>query len=130
MVNSIDDFKSSRKFRLQTIKNRSDFLRLKESGKKRKLSPWLLVNFSNNGVDQLRFGFTLSRKVGPSVVRNRLRRLFKEIIREYFKSNKELGLDVNFVFLTNTQAEIYHKINLSEVRSLLIPFFKYLSEKS
>lgn len=122
--------KSSQKFRLQTIKNRSDFLRLKESGKKRKISPWLLVNFRANEQSKMRFGFTLSRKVGPSVIRNRLRRQFKEVIREYFKSNKEFGLDVNFVFLVQHNSDFYKKVDLAEVKSILQSFFDSFREKS
>lgn len=125
MVNNQSDLEyKRRKFILLTIKNRSDFLRLKESGKRKKLSSWLLVNFKTNDVNKMRFGFTLSKKVGSSVLRNRLRRLFKESIREYFKSNEELNLDVNFVFLVHEKNQTLNKINQSQVKEIVFSFFR------
>jgi ribonuclease P protein component len=42
---------------------------------------WLIVYACENGLDYLRLGLSVSRKVGPAVCRNRLRRLYREGFR-------------------------------------------------
>ena len=42
----------------------------------------LLVRPRDDGNEELRVGFTVTRKVGNAVVRNRMRRRFRELARE------------------------------------------------
>jgi ribonuclease P protein component len=81
------------------LKRSSDFLRLKTKGKKRKIAPWLLLQFKENDLGHLRFGITASRQVGVAVVRNRLKRWVRDFFRNEKKLNAINGFDINLVFL-------------------------------
>jgi len=48
----------------------------------------LVVLIKRNGLDRNRFGITAGRKVGKAVVRNKVRRRVREILRNYFLSDK------------------------------------------
>ncbi|MDG0814932.1 ribonuclease P protein component [Bdellovibrio svalbardensis] len=80
------------------IKRSSEFLALKQSGKRHWPTKWLLLNFQKNSVGQLRFGVTASRKVGSAVVRNKLKRWSREYFRESLKAGNPLEADINLIF--------------------------------
>ncbi|WP_168196499.1 ribonuclease P protein component [Bdellovibrio sp. NC01] len=80
------------------IKRSSEFLALKQSGKRHWPTKWLLLNYQKNSVGQLRFGVTASRKVGSAVVRNKLKRWSREYFREMLKAGNSLEADINIIF--------------------------------
>ena len=55
---------------------------------------YLVVRVLPNNLEFSRFGITVSRKVGKAVVRNRIKRLIREIIR---KTPVEPGYDIVFI---------------------------------
>ena len=77
------------------LKKSSDFEILKTEGKRVHCAPWLTLNYNYVDSDRLRYGFTISRKVGSAVVRNRLKRLGREFFRKGIVTG---GFDVNLVF--------------------------------
>ncbi len=57
---------------------------------------YLVLYVLKNGSDQNRIGFSVSKKVGKSVVRNRVRRLIKESYR-LTEEDVQKGLDLVFI---------------------------------
>jgi ribonuclease P protein component len=59
----------------------SDYQRLYKKGRKIHSEKFVLFG-EENGTSHHRLGITVSRKVGCAVVRNRIKRLFREIFRK------------------------------------------------
>ena len=60
--------------------DRKDFVNLNRSGRRLRTAHFT-VFVARNGLDRSRLGITASRKVGGAVVRNRLKRLVREVFR-------------------------------------------------
>ena len=60
--------------------NRKDFVNLNRFGQKLRTAHFT-VFVARNGLDRTRLGITASRKVGGAVVRNRVKRLVREVFR-------------------------------------------------
>ena len=77
-----------------SLKLSSDFQKLREQGKFIHANEWLALSYMENCRNHSRFGWTISKKVGKAVTRNRLRRWGREFVRRC----GEHGADINFVF--------------------------------
>lgn len=64
----------------QVIKNNEDFRKVYAGGNSR-ANRLLVMYILKNGTDTTRFGISVSKKVGNSIVRHRLTRLIRESIR-------------------------------------------------
>jgi ribonuclease P protein component len=80
------------------LKRSADFLLIQQKGKRKTLSPWLLLAYKQNQLGHLRFGCTISRKVGNAVARNRLKRWSREYFRKVATNGFNPEFDVNLVF--------------------------------
>ena len=65
---------------MERLKQRADFLAAAK-GAKVPVDPFILQVRARDDVAPARFGFTVSRKVGTAVERNRVRRRLREIVR-------------------------------------------------
>ncbi len=73
---------------------------------------WLIVYGCENGLKFLRLGLSVSRKIGPAVKRNRLRRLYREAFR-LTRREMPVGLDLILIPRTPqlpTLAELKHSL--------------------
>jgi ribonuclease P protein component len=68
-----------------------------------------------NGLDLSRYGFTVSRRVGKAVVRNRVKRLLREILRQ---TPLQPGWDIIFISRPSAARASYASLQKS-VRGLL-----------
>ena len=71
-----------------SLKKRSEFLLIRKKGRSIH-SKFFIINYSYTDKDDLRVGFTVSKKIGNAVTRNYLKRIFRSIIRNNWKSIKE-----------------------------------------
>lgn len=107
--------------KLLVLKRSSDFQKIKNSGKKVWACRWLLLSYAPSEKSSPRFGWTVSKKVGSAVVRNRLKRWCREYFRTLdFDKERQLPLDVNVVFigqkknLQNSEKNFYKELKFSE----------------
>ncbi len=78
----------------------------------------LIMYVMKNELENTRIGFTVSKKVGNSVVRNRVKRRIKEIVRRNLRNIKE-GYDIILIPKKNV-SEINHK----ELENAIFHIFK------
>ena len=75
----------------------------------------LVLRALPNGLELSRYGFTISRRVGKAVVRNRIKRLLREILRQ---TSLLPGWDIVFIVRIPAATERFERIEKS-VRELL-----------
>ncbi|HEX2804341.1 MAG TPA: ribonuclease P protein component [Sphingomicrobium sp.] len=75
------------------MRKRSDFLAANAGRRAATPAFVLLVRDRGDGDSQIRIGFTVSRKVGNAVARNRMKRRFRELAREIVPSHGYPGSD-------------------------------------
>lgn len=116
--------------KLASIERSSDFLHLKQYGNKFKSCNWIVVSYSVNESKRLRFGWTLSRKVGKAVIRNKLKRWCREYFRNFLRDLDVVsGMDVNVVFRPISK-DFYKDISRAELELQLEKFSKRILSKS
>jgi ribonuclease P protein component len=76
------------------LKRRSEFLRLAAKGRKAAMPGLVLQVLRRDDEGPARLGFTVTRKVGNAVVRNRTRRRLKEAARLLLKDQMVSGVDL------------------------------------
>lgn len=77
--------------KLEVLKKRSDFLRLR-AGKKYR-SRLFTLQSDKSDRDSMRFGLTVTTKVGNAVIRNRIKRRLRDAARQVMPGNGQPGYD-------------------------------------
>jgi ribonuclease P protein component len=90
--------------RIETIKKRADFLRVSAAGKKYSAKSVLLLTgpMPEHGAADVRFGLTVTKKLGNAVVRNRIKRRLREAFRQVAPEHAKTGHD--YVLIARTSA--------------------------
>lgn len=76
------------------LKKRKEFLFMAAKGRKAPVSGLVLQLFRRPDSDPARIGFTVTKKVGNAVVRNRVRRRLREVVRRVEADTPLNGLDL------------------------------------
>ena len=108
---------------LITIKKRSEFLRSNKFAKKI-YTPYLIIQKleSNENKNIPHFGFTITKKIGSAIVRNKIKRRLKSIIRELLKY-KDKYFDLSFNYILICKKEIV-KVSYDDLENELMDKFK------
>jgi ribonuclease P protein component len=67
---------------LDMLRSRSDFEAL-QAGSKSRAHPLLVVRYRRNNLERTRYGISTGRRLGPAVVRNRVRRRLRSVLRAF-----------------------------------------------
>jgi ribonuclease P protein component len=80
---------------MRTLKASSDFQRIAKQGKKWTSAAFIMqVLKAEDSTAPFRVGFTVSRRVGNAVERNRAKRRLREMVRQFLKDNSPSGCDI------------------------------------
>jgi ribonuclease P protein component len=83
------------------LRRRSEFLRVQQHGRRQHGALVVLIRMQRNGASGSRVGITASKRVGNAVVRNRVRRLIREVLRL-----RRLPPGLDFVVIAKPDARI------------------------
>lgn len=84
----------SRLTRPERLKRRADFLRVAAKGRKAPVHGLVLQALARDDARPARVGFTVTRKIGNAVQRNRARRRLKEAARLLLREAPPTGVDL------------------------------------
>ena len=99
---------------IERLRKNMDFKNVYKKGKSI-ADKYIVIYFLRNNMDITRVGFTASKKVGKSVIRNRARRLMKESFRNLSKDIKG-GYDIVFIARARIKDAAYNDVEKSMVR--------------
>jgi len=88
----------------QRLKRRAEFLRVASRGRKTAMTGVVLQALRRDDLGPARVGFTVTKKVGNAVVRNRTRRRLKEAARLLLRQEPVTGVDLVLIGRDRTRA--------------------------
>jgi ribonuclease P protein component len=86
------------------LKRRAEFLRVAAKGRKAPMPGLVLQALRREDAAPARLGFTVTKKVGNAVVRNRTRRRLKEAARLLLQQHAVTGFDLVLIGRDGTRA--------------------------
>ena len=116
-------------FKTISLKKNEDFLRLYKKGSFY-VGKYIILYIKKNDLSTNRIGITVSKKVGKSVVRNRVRRLIRENYRFFelfllnsydfvFVARKSLGIP-NFSVIKKEMKYLVKKLNVLDKETKIV----------
>lgn len=101
-----------------SLKKSSEFSRVYKRGKS-VVTKFVVMYYLKNGLEHNRVGYSVSKKVGNAVVRNRSKRLIKEAFRLNSDQIKE-GYDIVFISRVRMNAASYKDVERSMKKLLRV----------
>ena len=94
------------------LKSRREFLRVQNYGLKAVTKRLILQSLDKKENQNIkRFGFTASRKIGNSVIRNRAKRRLRALVQINFKEQFNIGMDYVLIARNETANREFQKLN-------------------
>ncbi|MCJ8275274.1 MAG: ribonuclease P protein component [Bdellovibrionales bacterium] len=107
---------------MSSLKLQAEFKSLREHGQFLHVNHWLAISFKKNHQGKLRWGWTIPKKVGNAIVRNRLRRWGREFVR-----GLDNDVDINFIFKAKGK-EFYKVLSHDDFEKAFSKVFDKLNE--
>lgn len=102
----------------ERLKRRAEFLRVAGKGRKVPAPGLVLQALARADDGPARLGFTVTKKVGNAVVRNRTRRRLKEAARLLLRERPVAGVDLVLVGRDKTRGRRFHLLMEDLARAL------------
>lgn len=99
------------------LKKRKQYVLMSEKGLKYVASGFVLQVLPNH-TDEIRVGFTVTKRIGCAVVRNRVRRRLREVVRLSSAIHRMKGYDFVIIGRKSTIDRPFHKL-LHDLSSIL-----------
>ena len=108
---------------LITIKKRNEFIKSNKFSKKIHSPNFTIQKLKSDVVNKVpHFGFTITKKIGSAIIRNKIKRRLKSIIRELLKC-KDKYFDLSFNYILICKKDIV-KISYNDLEKELMDKFK------
>lgn len=91
------------------LKKRKQFVRVMDKGRKL-ISSGLILLYAPNELTENRIGFTVTKKVGNAVTRNRIRRRLREVVRLGLPRFKKTGYDFVLIGRKSTFERPFYRL--------------------
>ena len=101
------------------LKRRAEFLRVAGKGRKTPSSGVVLQALKRDDDGPARLGFTVTKKVGNAVIRNRTRRRLREAARAVLKVEDVRGVDLVLIGRDSTRGRDF-RLLIEDVRRALV----------
>ncbi len=88
----------------ERLKRRAEFLRVASKGRKAPVHGLVLQALARDDTEPARIGFTVTKKVGNAVVRNRTKRRLREAARLLLRTAPVQGVDLVLIGRDTTRA--------------------------
>jgi len=102
----------------ERLKRRAEFLTVAGKGRKAPMPGLVLQALRRDDDAPARVGFTVTKKVGNAVVRNRTRRLMKEAARLTLKDHPVAGFDLVLIGRNTTRTRPFTELRADLLRAL------------
>ncbi len=100
------------------LKRRAEFLRVAAKGQRAPMPGLVLQSLERDDQAPVRVGFTVTKKVGNAVVRNRVRRRLREAVRLHFRDNAAMGADLVLIGRDGTRTRDFQDL-MNDLRRAL-----------
>jgi len=102
----------------ERLKCRAEFLRVAAKGRKAPADGLVLQALARGDDGPARIGFTVTKKVGNAVVRNRTRRRLKEAVRLLLRDEPVVGADLVVIGRDSTRSRKFDAL-IADLRRAL-----------